>query len=94
MVISVFNPVGEVEESKSVRAVTLDSPDRKAVGLICNHHPAITELWAQLEARIERDLQPSAVHRLEKGNISVPQPAAELARLASVVDYALVGVGA
>ena len=94
MTIEVFNPVGEVAPAATARAVMLDRVRRRSAGLVCNHHPAIEELWAQLESGIERDWQPSGMHRIAKANISMPQPAAELARLASAVDYVLVGVGA
>ena len=94
MVIGVFNPVGEVAQSKSTQPVGLSDMEGKRVGFICNHHPAITELWAHLEKNFERDLRPSAVRRVAKNNISMPQPAAELAQLASAVDYIVVGVGA
>jgi hypothetical protein len=94
MVIGVFNPVGEVAQSKVKHPVGLSSMEGKRVGFVCNHHPAITELWAHLEKNIERDLQPSAVRRVDKNNISMPQPAAELAQLAAAVDYVVVGVGA
>ncbi len=94
MAIGVFNPVGVVAASESAHTATLNDIQGKAVGLVCNHHPAISELWARLEESIERDLRPSSVRRVDKANISMPQPAAELARLASAVDYVLVGVGA
>jgi len=94
MVISVYNPVGEVAPSESVQATTLSGLQGKSVGFVCNHHPAITDLWAHLEEGIQRDFRPAAVRRIAKPNISMPQPAAQLAKLAAEVDYALVGVGA
>lgn len=94
MVIAVYNPVGEVARSESAQAAKLAELRGRPVGFVCNHHPAITELWAQLEEAIERHFLPAAVHRVAKPNISLPQPAAQLAALASNVDYALVGVGA
>lgn len=94
MVIGVFNPVGEVAPSDAVLTTTLPDLMGKSVGFVCNNHPAITELWLQLEKNIERDLRPSLVRRIAKENISMPQPQAQLARLAGDIDYALVGVGA
>ena len=94
MVIGVYNPVGEVAEIASAQVATLHALHGKSVGFVCNHHPAIIELWTQLEKSIERDFRPSAVRRVAKANISMPQPPAQLAQLASEVDYALVGVGA
>lgn len=94
MVIEVYNPVGEVAEIESARKTNLPELYGKSVGFVCNHHPAITDLWAQLEADIEHNFHPNAVHRVAKTNISIPQPPAQLARLAAEVDYAVVGVGA
>lgn len=94
MAIGIFNPVGEVAELTSTLSTPLSGLDGKSVGFVCNHHPAITGLWAQLEKSIERDQKPPVVRRISKPNISMPQPAAQLARLASEVDYAIVGVGA
>jgi hypothetical protein len=94
MAIGVFNPVGEIAEIASAQTTTLNELHGKSVGFVCNHHPAITELWAQLEQSIERDFVPRAVRRVSKANISMPQPPAQLAKLAAEVDYAIVGVGA
>ena len=94
MAIGIFNPVGEVAELASTKSTTLSGLEGKSVGFVCNHHPAITGLWAQLEESIERDQKPSTVRRISKANISMPQPAAQLAQLAAEVDYAVVGVGA
>lgn len=94
MVIGVYNPVGEIAEIAAVQTTSLKDLHGKSVGFVCNHHPAITELWAQLEKSIERDFAPQAVRRVAKANISMPQPPAQLAQLASEVDYAVVGVGA
>lgn len=94
MVIAVYNPIGEVAQSESVQATTLSELHGKAVGFVFNHHPAVTGLWAELEKGVAHDFRPSATHRIAKANISMPQPAAQLAGLAAQVDYALVGVGA
>jgi hypothetical protein len=94
MVIGVYNPVGEIAETASMQSTTMRDLQGKSVGFVCNNHPAITELWAQLEKSIERDFLPAAVHRIAKPNISMAQPVAQLAGLAAQVDYALVGVGA
>ena len=94
MAIGVFNPVGEIAEIASAQTTTLNELHGKSVGFVCNHHPAITELWSQLEQSIERDFAPSVVRRVAKANISMPQPPAQLAKLAAEVDYAIVGVGA
>ena len=94
MVIGVLNPVGEVAQAESATSTTLGALEGKSVGFVCNHHPAITELWAQLERSIEADFKPPTVKRIDKPNISVPQPQAQLAELAAEVDYVLVGVGA
>jgi hypothetical protein len=94
MTIGVYNPVGEIAEIESVQTTTLVDLHGKSVGFVCNHHPASTELWSQLEQSIERDFAPRVVRRVSKPNISVPQPQAQLAKLASEVDYAIVGVGA
>ncbi len=94
MVIGVYNPVGEVAQAEAAQSTTLAALGGKSVGFVCNHHPAITELWAQLEKSIEADFRPPVVRRVDKPNISVPQPAEQLAKLAAEVDYVLVGVGA
>ena len=94
MVIAVFNPVGEVAQNELVRATTLAQLHGKSVGFVFNHHPAVTGLWAELEQGIEHACHPGHVRRVSKANISMPQPAAQLAKLAAEVDYALVGVGA
>lgn len=92
--IRVFNPVGEIAAAPETgvnRAATLHGA---RAGLVFNHHPATVSLWAELERTLSDALAPSAVHRVAKANISVPQPQAELATLAADIDYALVGVGA
>lgn len=94
MAIGVFNPVGEIAETASAQTTTLSDLHGRSVGFVCNHHPAVTELWSQLEQSIERDFVPRVVRRVAKSNISMPQPQAQLAKLASEVDYAIVGVGA
>ena len=94
MAIGVFNPVGEIADIASAQTTTLNDLHGKSVGFVCNHHPAVTELWSQLEQSIERDFAPGVVRRVAKANISMPQPPAQLAKLASEVDYAIVGVGA
>ena len=94
MVIAVYNPVGEVAQSESVRATTMTGLNGRSVGFVFNHHPAVTGLWAELEKGVELDFRPVGVQRIAKANISMPQPAAQLAKLAAEVDYALVGVGA
>ena len=94
MVIAVYNPVGEVAPNASVQASTLSELRGRSVGFVFNHHPAVTGLWAELEKGFEQDFRPTRTHRIAKANISMPQPAAQLAKLAAEVDYALVGVGA
>lgn len=94
MAIGVYNPVGEIAEIASAKSAMLSNLHGKSVGFVCNHHPAVTELWAQLEENIVRDFAPREVRRIAKANISMPQPPAQLAQLASEVDYAVVGVGA
>jgi len=94
MAIGVYNPVGEVAQAEAARSTTLGALDAKSVGFVCNHHPAITELWAQLVRSIEADFRPPVIRRVDKPNISVPQPVEQLAQLAAEVDYVLVGVGA
>jgi len=94
MAIAIYNPVGEVAQSESANAVRMGALAGKRVGLVCNHHPAIVELWAELEKGIERDWQPSFTKRVAKPNISKPQTKEQLAQLAAEVDYVLVGVGA
>ena len=94
MTIAIYNPVGDIAEIAAVQTTTLSDLQGKAVGFVCNHHPASTELWSQLEQSIERDFAPRTVRRVAKPNISMPQPQAQLAQLASEVDYAIVGVGA
>ena len=94
MTIHVFNPVGEVEATRFAAVTHLHEPRGTRLGLVFNHHPACVDLWTQLERAIERSLVPPALHRVAKPNISVPQPEAQLAALATQVDYVLVGVGA
>ena len=94
MAIGVFNPVGEIAASESASAATLQDLAGRSVGFVFNHHPAVMELWSQLEQHIERELRPASVQRIAKANISMPQPQSQLAELASTVEYALVGVGA
>lgn len=94
MAIAVYNPVGEVAEIASMQSTTLSNLQGKSIGLVFNHHPAVTALWAQLESLIERDFVPPAMRRIAKENISMPQPPAQLTQLASEVQYAVVGVGA
>jgi hypothetical protein len=94
MAIGIYNPVGEVAQSESANAVAMDALAGKRVGLVCNHHPAIVELWAELEKDIEREWRPASIKRVAKPNISKPQTREQLAALAAEVDYVLVGVGA
>ena len=94
MAISIFNPVGEVAPVESVQATTLTTLHGKSVGFVFNHHPAVTGMWAELEQGIEREFRPKGIQRITKANISMPQPVSQLSKLASEVDYALVGVGA
>ena len=94
MAIGIFNPVGEVAAVESASAVGISALAGKAVGLVCNHHPAITAIWAELEKGIEREWRPASTKRVAKPNISKPQTREQLAQLAAEVDYVLVGVGA
>jgi hypothetical protein len=94
MVIRVFNPVGEVAPTQFSAMTRMHEPRGARLGLVFNHHPACLELWTQLERALELSLVPKASHRITKSNISVPQPEAQLAALATQVDYVLVGVGA
>ena len=58
----------------------------------------MTGLWAELEKCFEQDFRPSGTHRIAKANISMPQPAAQLAKLAAEVTNSLsiptIGIGA
>ena len=94
MAIFIFNPVGEVAPAESASAVGIGSLAGKAVGLVCNHHPAITGIWAELEKGIEREWKPALMKRVAKPNISKPQTKEQLSALAAEVDYVVVGVGA
>ena len=94
MAIGIFNPVGEVAAVEATSAVGMDALAGKAVGLVCNHHPAITGIWAELDKGIEREWKPSSIKRVAKANISKPQTKEQLSALAADVDYVVVGVGA
>jgi hypothetical protein len=94
MAIGIYNPVGEVAQSESANAVAMGALAGKRVGLVCNHHPAIVGIWAELEKGIEREWRPASTKRVAKPNISKPQTREQLASLAAEVDFVLVGVGA
>jgi hypothetical protein len=94
MTIRLYDPVGEVGPISTVAPSRLDALQGGRMGYVFNHHPAAEAVWQSLEANIERMLQPSARARIDKANVAVSVPRAELATLVEQVDCVLVGVGA
>ena len=94
MSILLFDPVCETEAVKRQTELTLDGLKGRRVGYVFNQHYSALAFWETLEQEIERELNPSAVHRVYKKNTFAPAPAAELEQLVRQTDYALVGVGA
>lgn len=92
--IQIYNPVGEIAPMEASNASRMGELSGRSVGLVCNHHPAIVGLWAELEQELERDWKPANIERVAKPNISKPQTREQLAKLSEKVDYVLVGVGA
>lgn len=94
MTIAIYNPVGEIAPLPETAAVRAQRLHGARLGIVFNHHPACVTLWGLLEEALAGELVPSTAHRVTKSNISMPQPHAQLAELASRVDVAIVGVGA
>ena len=94
MSILLFDPVCETEAVKRQTELKLDSLRGKKVGYIFNQHYSALTFWKTLEQEIDRELNPSAVHRVYKTNTFAPAHQAEVEQLIRRTDYALVGVGA
>lgn len=94
MSILLFDPVCEVEAFERKTEHKLDGLKGRKVGYVFNQHVSALSFWKELEQEIEKNLHPSAVHRLYKTNTWAPAPRAEVEQLMRQTDYALVGVGA
>lgn len=94
MSILLFDPVCEVEAFERKAERKLGSLKGRRVGYIFNQHVSALSFWKALEQEIEKNLHPSAVHRLYKTNTWAPASRAEVEQLMRQTDYALVGVGA
>jgi hypothetical protein len=94
MSIQLLDPVGEVAKTAPVKSKQLQKVRGLKVGYIFNHHPAAEVIWQHLEGRIDEFYRPAGKARIDKTNVSVPAPLAEVKKLLNEVDYFLVGVGA
>ena len=94
MSIVLFDPVFEVEAVTWQVERKLESLQGKKVGYIFNQHNSALTFWKTLEQQIDKELNPSAVHRVYKTNTWASAPRADVERLMGQTDYALIGVGA
>jgi len=94
MTILLLDPTGNVAKPRLENERALDSLKGKKVGYIFNQHKSALIFWNALEQEIKKKLCPATVYRIYKENTWAPAPKAEVARLVSETDYALVGLGA
>jgi len=89
-----FDPICEIENVQTENEVKLSDLRGKKVGYLFNQHISALAFWKNLEAEIERKLQPSSVHRFYKTNTWASAPKEKVDELIRETDYVLVGVGA
>ncbi|HYC48068.1 MAG TPA: hypothetical protein VED01_21555 [Burkholderiales bacterium] len=94
MSIEFFDPVGDVQKARAGTARTLEVLAGRKVGFVFNQHVSAVAFWDAFEKAVETRHAPAHVARLYKPAHSVTAPLADIERLATETDYALVGVGA
>ena len=94
MTLRVRDPLADIfspPEGKHVRR--LESLVGTRMGLLWSQHASSEKFWPVFESVAEQTLHPASVHRLYKDstwNVATP---AQVASMASDVDFAVVGVG-
>ncbi|HYC46672.1 MAG TPA: hypothetical protein VED01_14460 [Burkholderiales bacterium] len=94
MSIQIFSPLGQPEVVQRHAPRSLAAIVGAKIGYVFNQHTSALSFWKSLEAAIGEQHRPSAAHRLYKTNTWAPAPKADIDKLISETDYAVVGVGA
>ena len=95
MVLRVLDPMADINkppEGKPMRGI--ESLEAKRVGLLWGRHAASMKFWPVFEAAIIAKFKPSQAIRLYKKGTWNPATLPEVEKLATEIDYALIGVGA
>ena len=95
MVLRVLDPMAEINkppEGKPIRGIK--SLEAKRVGLLWGRHAASMKFWPVFEEAVLAKFKPSETIRLYKKSTWNPATLPEVEKLATEIDYALIGVGA
>ena len=95
MVLRVLDPLADINkpaQGKPIRGIP--SLEAKRVGLLWGRHAASMKFWPAFEEAVLARFKPSQTIRLYKKSTWNPATLSEVEKLATEIDYALIGVGA
>lgn len=95
MVLRVLDPTAEINkppQSKPMRVI--ETLQAKRVGMLWGRHAASMKFWPVFEEAVVARFKPSETIRLYKKGTWNPATLPEIEKLATEIDYALIGVGA
>ncbi len=95
MVLRVLDPMAEINkapEGKPLRV--METLHNKRVGMLWGRHAASMKFWPVFEEKVAAQFKPSETVRLYKKSTWNPATMPEVEKLATEIDYALIGVGA
>ena len=94
MVITLYDPVGDVQIPEASPEQYLESLKGKRIGYVFNQHSTALLFWKHLEQEVRARLAPSGEAKIYKDNTWRQAPDDQMNALLKRIDYALVGVGA
>ena len=92
--IELISPIGHPRVEVQAERRTIGSPVGRRVGFIWNQYQTTRNFWPRLERAVEALCKPPAVERAYKSNTWMPLERDPFGKLATQVDYLVVGVGA
>ena len=92
--IELISPIGYPRVEAQAERRRMDSPVGRRLGFIWNQYQTTRNFWPRLEREVEALCGSPAAQRAYKGNTWMPLERDNFGKLASQVDYLVVGVGA
>jgi hypothetical protein len=95
MVLRVLDPAAQINKPPAAKPLRgIASLEGRRVGLLWGRHAATVRFWPVFEEAVLAQFKPSQTIRLYKKSTWNPATLPEVEKLATEIDYALIGVGA
>jgi hypothetical protein len=95
MTLRVLDPTADINKAPAAKPLrVMETLHAKRVGLLWGRHAASMKFWPVFEEAVAARFKPSETVRLYKKGTWNPATLPEVEKLATQVDYALIGVGA